>query len=71
MRNIEGTRCQIAAAVIGNVLECAEAILIESALEVTRGRREEAAKMLGYGRNTVTRKISDLNRRSREPLQIP
>ena len=54
-----------------NALECAEAILIESALEVTRGRREEAAKMLGYGRNTVTRKISDLNRRSREPLPIP
>jgi len=54
-----------------DVIECAEAILIESALEVTRGRREEAAKMLGYGRNTVTRKLSDLNRRGREPLPTP
>ena len=54
-----------------DAIECAEAIQIESALEVTRGRREEAAKMLGYGRNTVTRKLSDLNRRGREPLPTP
>ncbi|MCF7969241.1 MAG: sigma 54-interacting transcriptional regulator [Methylococcaceae bacterium] len=52
-----------------DAIECAEAILIESALEVTRGRREEAAKMLGYGRNTVTRKISDMNRRSQKVVQ--
>lgn len=38
----------------------AESILIETALNMTHGRREEAAKLLGYGRNTVTRKITEL-----------
>lgn len=35
----------------------AERILIETALEHTRGCRIEAAKLLGYGRNTLTRKL--------------
>jgi len=37
-----------------------EAQLIRSALEITRGRRIEAAQKLGIGRNTITRKIQDL-----------
>ncbi len=37
-----------------------EAQLIRSALEVTRGRRIEAAQKLGIGRNTITRKIQEL-----------
>ncbi|MEA3638371.1 MAG: nitrogen regulation protein NR(I) [Lamprobacter sp.] len=37
-----------------------ERILIESALEHTGGRRQEAAKLLGWGRNTLTRKIKEL-----------
>ncbi len=37
-----------------------EAALILTALEVTRGRRIEAAQRLGIGRNTITRKIQDL-----------
>ncbi len=38
-----------------------ETILIKAALDFTRGRRHEAAILLGYGRNTLTRKIKDLN----------
>ena len=37
-----------------------EAVLIQVALEVTRGRRIEAAHKLGIGRNTITRKIQEL-----------
>ena len=37
-----------------------EARLIRTALEVTRGRRIEAAHKLGIGRNTITRKIQEL-----------
>ena len=37
-----------------------EAQLIHTALELTRGRRIEAAQRLGIGRNTITRKIQDL-----------
>ena len=42
-------------------IESAEGILITTALVATRGRRQEAAKLLGYGRNTLTRKIAELN----------
>ena len=42
-------------------IESAEGILIVTALGVTRGRRQEAAKLLGYGRNTLTRKIAELH----------
>ncbi|SJM94372.1 response regulator in two-component regulatory system with GlnL, nitrogen regulation (EBP family) [Crenothrix polyspora] len=37
-----------------------EAILIKAALDFTHGRRHEAAILLGYGRNTLTRKINEL-----------
>jgi two-component system nitrogen regulation response regulator GlnG len=37
-----------------------EASLIRTALELTRGRRIEAALRLGIGRNTITRKIQEL-----------
>ncbi len=37
-----------------------EAQLIHAALDVTRGRRIEAAQKLGIGRNTITRKIQEL-----------
>ncbi len=37
-----------------------EAQLIHTALELTRGRRIEAAQKLGIGRNTITRKIQEL-----------
>jgi two-component system nitrogen regulation response regulator GlnG len=38
-----------------------EAIMIEVALEQTGGRRQEAAMLLGWGRNTLTRKIKELD----------
>ena len=37
-----------------------ETILIKCALDRTGGRRQEAAKLLGWGRNTLTRKIKEL-----------
>jgi two-component system nitrogen regulation response regulator GlnG len=37
-----------------------ETILIEAALNFTHGKRHEAAILLGYGRNTLTRKIKEL-----------
>jgi two-component system nitrogen regulation response regulator GlnG len=37
-----------------------EKILIEEALSHTKGRRIEAAEMLGLGRNTLTRKVKEL-----------
>lgn len=48
-----------------NILEIAtpqfEKVLITSALEKTGGRRQDAAILLGWGRNTLTRKIKELN----------
>ena len=38
-----------------------ESKLIQTALRNTRGRRIEAAQKLGIGRNTITRKIQELN----------
>ncbi len=37
-----------------------EARLIQTALDITHGRRIEAAQRLGIGRNTITRKIQEL-----------
>jgi two-component system, NtrC family, nitrogen regulation response regulator GlnG len=37
-----------------------ERIMIETALVKTSGKRQEAAKLLGWGRNTLTRKIKEL-----------
>ena len=38
-----------------------ERIMIKAALQQTGGKRQEAAKLLGWGRNTLTRKIKDLD----------
>jgi two-component system nitrogen regulation response regulator GlnG len=37
-----------------------EKAVLKAALEVTRGRRVEAAQRLGIGRNTITRKLQEL-----------
>lgn len=37
-----------------------ERIMINAALEKTAGHRQEAARLLGWGRNTLTRKIKEL-----------
>ncbi|MFV8834986.1 nitrogen regulation protein NR(I) [Aquisalimonas sp. APHAB1-3] len=38
-----------------------ERIMIEVAIRATGGRRQEAARLLGWGRNTLTRKIKELD----------
>jgi two-component system nitrogen regulation response regulator GlnG len=47
-------------ALLATALPAFERILIEVALEHTAGRRQEAARLLGWGRNTLTRKVKDL-----------
>ena len=37
-----------------------ERIMIEAALARTGGRKRDASELLGWGRNTLTRKIKDL-----------
>lgn len=48
-----------------NLLDAAvpafEKIMIETALKHTAGRKREAAELLGWGRNTLTRKIKELS----------
>ncbi|NCA69406.1 MAG: nitrogen regulation protein NR(I) [Sphingobacteriia bacterium] len=48
------------AGLLGTALPTFEQILIQTALEHTGGRRQEAARLLGWGRNTLTRKIKEL-----------
>ena len=36
-----------------------ERVVIEAALQAAHGKRREAAKLLGWGRNTLTRKIRE------------
>ena len=43
-----------------------ESIVIGTALEYTHGRRVDAATRLGIGRNTITRKIAELNLESED-----
>ena len=42
-------------------IQLTEKSLIESALGYTKNKKIEAAKILGIGRNTITRKIKELN----------
>jgi two-component system nitrogen regulation response regulator GlnG len=37
-----------------------ERVLLRTALTFTRGRKQEAARWLGWGRNTLTRKLKEL-----------
>ena len=46
--------------VIGKLTEEFERTLIEVALTDTAGRKKEAAEKLGWGRNTLTRKLKEL-----------
>ena len=47
-------------ALLQEALPAFERVLIDVALAKTGGRRQEAAKLLGWGRNTLTRKIKEL-----------
>ena len=46
---------------LGEALPEFEKILLEAALAHTHGHKQEAAKLLGWGRNTLTRKLKELN----------
>jgi len=48
-------------ALLGEALPAFERIMIEAALARTGGRRQDAARLLGWGRNTLTRKIRELD----------
>jgi len=47
-----------------NILDTAlpefETVMINAALAHSKGRKQEAAKLLGWGRNTLTRKLKEL-----------
>ncbi len=45
---------------LDQVVPTMERILIDAALEHTAGKRQEAARLLGWGRNTLTRKLKEL-----------
>jgi two-component system nitrogen regulation response regulator GlnG len=46
---------------LDEALPAFERIMIEAALARTGGRRQDAARLLGWGRNTLTRKIKELD----------
>ncbi|MBI2779727.1 MAG: nitrogen regulation protein NR(I) [Gammaproteobacteria bacterium] len=46
--------------VLNHSMPVFERIMIETALKHTGGRRQDAARLLGWGRNTLTRKIKEL-----------
>lgn len=47
--------------ILGQLLPEFEKIMLQSALKYTQGKKHEAAKLLGWGRNTLTRKLKELN----------
>ena len=47
-------------AILNTALPTFERVLIDIALEHSRGHRQDAARLLGWGRNTLTRKIKEL-----------
>ncbi len=56
--------CELAGGHVGLLDEAVpnfERIMIESALAKTGGHKQEAARLLGWGRNTLTRKIKELD----------
>jgi two-component system, NtrC family, nitrogen regulation response regulator GlnG len=60
----EWARARLAAGendVLVSATERMERALIDVALEATHGQRQEAARRLGWGRNTLTRKIKELS----------
>ena len=45
---------------LDEALPAFERVLIDAAMQQTGGRRQEAARLLGWGRNTLTRKLKEL-----------
>jgi len=47
--------------ILSQAVPCFERALIETALKYTAGRKRDAANLLGWGRNTLTRKLKELD----------
>jgi len=47
--------------VLADALPVFEKIMLQAALTFTQGKKQEAAKLLGWGRNTLTRKLKELD----------
>jgi len=45
--------------ILGEALPEFEKIMLKTALQFTEGKKQEAAKLLGWGRNTLTRKLKE------------
>jgi two-component system nitrogen regulation response regulator GlnG len=46
--------------ILKNAAKTFEKTLLDCALEATHGRKQDAARLLGWGRNTLTRKLKEL-----------
>jgi two-component system, NtrC family, nitrogen regulation response regulator GlnG len=57
---VEGRLMRGEGRIYRDINESFERILIQAALKYTGGRKQEAAKKLGWGRNTLTRKLREL-----------
>lgn len=47
--------------ILGELMPEVEKTVLQCALKHTHGKKHEAAKLLGWGRNTLTRKLKELN----------
>jgi two-component system nitrogen regulation response regulator GlnG len=47
--------------ILSNASQIFEKIMLDRALHFTHGHKQDAAKKLGWGRNTLTRKLKELN----------
>ncbi|MFO7592969.1 MAG: nitrogen regulation protein NR(I) [Pseudomonadota bacterium] len=56
-----------AAEILDEAVPQFERLMIEVALAKSGGHRQEAAHLLGWGRNTITRKIKELGMEGKEP----
>lgn len=56
--------------ILDQVVPAFETIAIESALAYTGGHKKDAAELLGWGRNTLTRKIKGLKLELSEPVEL-
>ncbi len=59
-RWVDGELAAGRAKVLDQAVPAFERIMIETALRHTAGRRKDAAELLGWGRNTLSRKIKEL-----------
>ena len=59
-RSVERQLASGDSGILERVMPQFERVMIETALRKSGGRRQDAAKLLGWGRNTLTRKIKEL-----------